>query len=319
MPAETTLVLLALAFVVITGVNDGGAILAPGLRVPGLGVVRGLLVLTACVMTIPWLTSGVVAHTLADTIVEPGPLGATALAIGFVMAVIVVVVLTRRGLPTSLSLAVIGGAAGAGWGLGAPVAWTQVGWVLSIAALAPIVGMALALLGSTLWHALRPRRYLSAMTWGHRGAFTLQCVAYGANDGQKILVLLLAAGLAGADGRLSWWWYPILGVGFAGGTMLGLPRMAHSVGSGILASRPAHVVTGEFAAATAVLGSSALGAPVSMTQVIVGALLGAGIKESYRKIRWRVVRSLALAWLLTLPLAMGTAGTVAVVAARWVL
>lgn len=305
--APELLIALALAFTVATGANDGGALLAPGLRVPGLNLLPALTILVIATAAIPLLTAAPVAQTLAATIVAPGPAGTIALTIAFVTAVAVVWLLTGRGLPTSLTLAVIGGTAGAGWGLSVAVSWPMLTRVLIIAALAPLVGMALALLGSTVLRARRRVTYLSSMRRGHLVAFSTQCIAYGANDGQKILVLLLAAGLAGGDGRLSWWWYPILGVAFALGTVIGLPRIARSVGTGILHTSPAHIVTSEFAAAGAVLGSAALGAPVSMTQALVGGLLGAGLRESYRRIRWRVVRGLGLAWLVTLPLAFSVA------------
>lgn len=306
MPVEV-LILLALAFAVVTGMNDGGSLLAPGLRVPGLSLPIAIGLLTVAAAALPLITGAPVAQTLAETIVAPGPGSALALVIGFGTAVAVIWVLTTRGLPTSLTLGVIGGTAGAGWGAGTAISWDRLGWVLLIAALAPVVGMILALAGASLWHPGRPRRYLSAMRRGHIVAFTAQCVAYGANDGQKMLVLLLAAGLAHPSGRLDWWWYPILGLAFAIGTLLGLPKLARAVGTGILGTRPAHVVTGEFAAAGAVLGSAALGAPVSMTQAIVGGLLGAGLRESYLRIRWRAVRGLVLAWALTLPTSFGIA------------
>lgn len=311
MSGELALIVLALAFAVVTGVNDGGALLAPGLRVPGMGLAGGLVILTASSVALPWLTAAPVAHTLARGIVEPGEGAALALALGFAVAVGVVACLTARGLPTSLTLAVIGGVAGAGWGQAASVDWRHVVWVLLIAAAAPIVGMLLAIVGAVAWPALRPRRYGATMRRSHVAAFTAQCLAYGANDGQKMLALFLVAGLAGADGRLDWWWYPTVGAAFAAGAMLGLPRMVKSVGSGILAARPVHVVTGEFAAAGAVLGSAALGAPVSMTQAVVGGLLGAGVRESYRRIRWRAVRGLVLSWVLTLPWSLVIAAALA--------
>src|SRR5699024_1474916 len=138
------------------------------------------------------------------------------------------------GLPTSLTLAVIGATAGAGRGLGVPVSWSVITMVLLVAAAAPFVGLVLALAGSTLWSARGSSAYLPAMRRGHLLAFTTQCIAYGANYGQRILVLLLAAGIALPDGRLAWWWYLVLGVAFAAGTVTGLPRIARSVGTGIL-------------------------------------------------------------------------------------
>jgi inorganic phosphate transporter, PiT family len=48
--------------------------------------------------------------------------------------------LAARGLPTSLTLAVVGAIAGAGVGASLPVTWGTVGGVLLLAALAPLGG-----------------------------------------------------------------------------------------------------------------------------------------------------------------------------------
>jgi PiT family inorganic phosphate transporter len=44
------------------------------------------------------------------------------------------------------------------------------------------------------------------------------------------------------------------------------------------------------------------GLPLSTTHVSTGAIIGAGLNRS-RAVEWRTVRSLALAWIVTLPMA----------------
>lgn len=306
--APELLVAIAVAFAVVTGINDGGALLAPNLRVPGLSVPVSLIMLVIAVVTVPLLVSTGVASTMLDAIVPADVDGSTALATGFVAAVLVVAALARIGLPTSLTLAVIGGIAGAGVGLGLPVGWASVLRVLVIGIVAPVVGALLALGAARLWHTANNARYLSTVRRTHVTAFTAQCVAYGANDGQKALVLFFAASVAAGHGRsLDWWVYLVVAVAFAVGALIGLRTVGDTVGNGILSTRPTHAVTAEFAAAAAVLGSAAVGTPVSMTQSITGGLLGAGIHDSVRRVRWQAVRKLALAWAVTLPAAFGVA------------
>ncbi|WP_129667307.1 inorganic phosphate transporter [Phytoactinopolyspora endophytica] len=316
--APEVLVAIAIAFAVVTGSNDGGALIAPGLRVPALSVPVSLGILTLAVVAFPLLISTVVADTMLNSIVTADADGTTALAIGFIASVAVAAVLTWMSLPTSLTLAVIGGIAGSGLGMGLTVGWGSVLRVLAIGMAAPVVGALLALLGAWAWRSFRNATYLSTVRWTHMTAFGAQCIAYGANDGQKMLVLFLAAGVVASDGpaegtTLDWWAYPVIAVAFAVGTALGLPRAARSVGNGILSTRATHAVTAEFAAATAVLGSAAVGAPVSMTQSVAGGLLGAGVHESYLRVRWRVVRNLATAWVITLPASFGAAALAGVV------
>lgn len=314
MPPEV-LIALAVAFTVVTGANDGGALIAPGLRVPALSVTASLAMLTLAVVAYPLVLGTAVADTMAGDIVPSNDAGLTALAIGVVVSVFVVTILAWRGLPTSLTLAVIGGIAGAGLGAGLSLGWASILRVVLIGLAAPVVGALLALAGATVWRAWRRAAYLSTIRGAHVAAFGAQCLAYGANDGQKVLVLFLAASVAAGDGSLAWWVFPVVAAAFIAGTYLGLPKVARSLGGGILSSRPTHTVTGEFAAAAAVLGSAAAGTPVSMTQAIAGGLLGAGVHDSVRRVRWRVVGNLVLAWVVTLPASAGIAALVGAVVA----
>ena len=51
-----------------------------------------------------------------------------------------------------------------------------------------------------------------------------------------------------------------------------------------------------------ILPATYLGAPVSTTQVVASSVVGVGGgRRRWRHVRWSVVRSIALAWLLTLP------------------
>ncbi|NEE00751.1 inorganic phosphate transporter [Phytoactinopolyspora halotolerans] len=318
--APEVLVAIAVVFAVVTGANDGGALIAPGLRVPGLSVPVSLGMLIVAVVAFPLLVSTAVAGTMLESIVGAERDGTTALAIGFIAGVVVSAALAWIGLPTTLTLAVIGGIAGAGLGMALDVGWSAVVRVLLIGMAAPAVGAVLALVGSWAWRSFRNASYLWTVRWTHATAYAAQCVAYGANDGQKMLVLFLAASIT-ADGdtgaaSLDWWAYPALAAAFAVGAVIGLPRVARSVGNGILSSRPTHAVTAEFSAAAAVLGSAAAGAPVSMTQSVAGGLVGAAVHESARRVRWRMVRNLAVAWVVTLPASFGAAALAGVIAGR---
>ncbi len=309
------MIAVGVVFALITGMNDGGALIAPGLRIPGMSVAAGLALLVAALVAVPLLVTTAVAETLTGSIV---PTDSATLAIGFVVAIVVAAGLARRGLPTSLTLAVIGGVAGAGLGAGLAVEWAAVVRVLAIGLAAPAVGMLLALAGAAVWRTARTARYLATVRRTHVAAYLAQCVAYGANDGQKTLVLFIAAGTAGGGPATPRWWaYPVIGAVFATGAVIGLPRVARTVGTGIVNTRAPHAVTAEFASAAAVLGSAAAGAPVSMTQALTGGLLGAGVHDSYRRVRWRVVANLALAWAVTLPAAFALAGAAALVVDVW--
>lgn len=293
---------LAVVVVVVTGLNDGGTLLAPGLRVPTVSVFGSLAILTAAAVAVPLLVTTAVASTMTESFVPADRDGARVLAVGVAAAMVIVTALARLELPTSLTLAIVGGIAGAGAGSDLAVAWTAVGRVLAIGAAAPALGCLLALCVARLWRTDSSSSFLATVRWTHRAAFALQSVAYGANDGQKMLVLFAAAGVAAGRGTsIRWWVYPVIAAGFALGAVAGLPRAARSVGTGVLNARQVDIVTAEVSAAAAVLGSAAVGAPVSMTQSTVGGLIGAGVHETAGRVRWQQASRLALAWVVTLP------------------
>lgn len=301
------LLAVAITFAFVNGINDGGALLSVGLDVRTLRPLTSLLLLTAAVAVAPVVLGTAVATTLTSRLVAfDGTDGAIALLVAVVAAVVVTWSLAARGLPTSLTLAVVGAIAGAGLGAGLPVRWSTVALVLILAAAAPLAGLGLAWVVARVAAAWPSARSLDQRTqrW-HVGAFSLQCLAYGANDGQKMLaVLAVAAGTASAEGvAVTPWQLAVVSVAFLSGAAFGLPRVAPTLGGGVAAVHPHEAVVSELSAATVVLATGALGSPVSMTQAISGGLVGTGLTRGYTRVRWRQVLRLAAAWVVTLPAA----------------
>ena len=57
----------------------------------------------------------------------------------------------------------------------------------------------------------------------------------------------------------------------------------------------------EATAALILYTATALHAPISTTHAITASITGAGLTGGARAVRWRVVRSIVLAWVLTFP------------------
>jgi PiT family inorganic phosphate transporter len=287
--------LLAGLFAMISGVNDGGALLGAGLKLRSMRPVVGLLALMVAVAAVPLVTAQV-ALTFTERLTSlSGPEGRTAMGIAVLAAVTVVGVLGSRGRPTSLTLAIVGGVTGAGLGSDLPVSAGTVIFVLLVGLPAPFVGAILSTLASRLL-----LRLASSDTLGrwHLFGFLLQCLAYAANDGQKMLaVFLVALGVSTAPVSVC----ALIGLLFGIGTLYGLPRAGRTLSREILASRPLHAVSTELASGTAVLGCAALGAPVSMTQAIAGGMIGAGVAQGSGRVRWHAASKIVIAWILTLP------------------
>ena len=300
---EVALVVAVIVFCLVTGANDGAALASMSARVaPGsLGV--ALLVLTAVVVVTPLVTVRV-AETLAQRLVgfEAGA-GQLIMLVAVTVAVGVVGLLAARGQPTSLTLALVGALGGAGFGAGLAVAWNWLLGVLLAAAVAPIAAAMLAAGGTRLAALVPARRPLrSRLLTGHRIGFAVQAVAYASNDAQKMLAVAAIAlpGLLGLE-RPS----PIglLGIGllFLLGSVAGLRRVGRTLSDAVLPVRPPSAVTAELASGTAVIISSLVAAPVSMTQAISGGLVGSSVRTGYRSVRWGAALRLVRAWVVTLP------------------
>lgn len=110
---------LAAVLAVINRANDGVAMLASTLKVPGLRIVSALAVYVMALVAVPLVFGTGVADTLTSGLVDAGKDAQTWLvAVGVVAAILVVGMLTVLGLPTSLTLGVVGGIVGAGIGRG---------------------------------------------------------------------------------------------------------------------------------------------------------------------------------------------------------
>ena len=84
-----------------------------------------------------------------------------------------------------------------------------------------------------------------------------------------------------------------------------------TVGSGLTKMHPSSGFAAELSAAGVVMAASLLGIPVSSTHILIGAVLGVGIVN--KAANWKLMRPIAMAWIITLPAAAVVAGvTVAV-------
>ncbi|MFF0312378.1 anion permease [Streptosporangium sp. NPDC004379] len=314
----------AILFVLISGANDGATLIGLGLRFPRAPGWAVTALLAAVLFAGPYVMGVAVARTFTGRLTElDAPGGAAAFLAGVVIAVAVVAVLSGRGLPTSLTLAVIGGITGAGLGSGLPVSWSGLAAVLAVGLGAPLVGL---VLGYALGAVSRrvpssegmPRLVLAA----HLLAYAAQCAAYAVNDGQKMIAVVSVAVRVGHDGpgavgpvEVPPAWMAVLVALFLAGSLSSLTRVGERLGRGLVITRPLHVVSAEAAATGAVLGSSALGSPVSMTQSITAGVIGVAASEGSRRVRWQSVLGMGTAWLVTLPASM-TLGCLAGLALR---
>ncbi len=97
-------------------------------------------------------------------------------------------------------------------------------------------------------------------------------------------------------------WILLLG---GGGIVFGLAtfgfKVMKTIGKSITELTPSRGFAAELAAATTVVIASSTGIPVSTTQVLVGAVLGVGIARGFAALNMRVINTIFMSWLITLP------------------
>jgi len=320
---EVALLVAAAVFAVAAGANDGSSILAAGIRVPGLRPGTSIVVLLLAVALGPLFVFGTgVATTLAHRLVRFGEGDAThaALLVGVLTAIAVVFALTRAGVPTSLTLALVGALTGSGWGAGLPVNTTMLVTILVAGVLAPVLaggmGWALAQLVWRLMGGVKAGR--RAQRW-HIVAYTAQCAAYAANGAQKMVAVFAVVVGAGGSARIADPWWLALGstLLFGAGVLVGLRRVTGRLGRGIFRVQLRHTLVAEVSSSAIVITGGLVGVPLTMSQAVTGALVGAGASESPTRVRWPAALRMVGAWLITLPAAMGLAAAGGAVAA-WV-
>lgn len=300
------LLLVAALFSVVAGANDGSSVVSAGLRVPGLRPLTSLAVLLVAVALGPWLLFGTgVATTLAHRLVPLSGASADRVLLAATLSAMVVVFgLVRAGLPTSLTLALVGAITGAGVGAGLSVGTGELERILLLGLAAPVVCSALAFSVAPLaLRAAKGDRTSRRLRRWHEAAFGLQCLAYSANGGQKMLAVFAVAtgGASGGLVRDPWWLALLVASLFGIGVLGGIRGVSGKLGKEILAVHLRHAVVAETCSFAVVMGAGLAGVPLTMSQSVAGALVGAGAGEARTRVRWPAVVRMAGAWAVTLP------------------
>jgi inorganic phosphate transporter, PiT family len=106
---------------------------------------------------------------------------------------------------------------------------------------------------------------------------------------------------------LAWWILPLGGIGIVIGLAVFGKRVMTTIGQNITHLTPSRGFAAELAAATTVVVASGTGLPISTTQTLVGAVLGVGIARGIAALDLRVIRTIFISWVVTLPAGAGLA------------
>jgi inorganic phosphate transporter, PiT family len=219
------------------------------------------------------------------------------------------------GIPSSSSHALIGGLVGAGLAAGGSevINWDQVRKTAAAILASPAIAFTVALIAFQLVRLFQRLTKVdddhTVFKWGQIVSAGAVSWGHGSNDAQKtmgvIAATLGAAGYISADAEGH---YPVpTWVVFAAASMISFGTywggwaIIDTMGLKITRLSKASGLSANIGATIAIFGASSQGIPISTTHAAATSIMGAGV-SSRRRVNWIVMRDMAFAWVVTMPI-----------------
>ena len=330
------LICLTIGLAFLNGANDVSKGIAT-LVGSGVGSDRRALAWGAAWTVAGALGAGLVARGLVAVFSGSGVLANAPVSVAFPVAVAAgaigwLVIATRTGLPVSTTHALVGGLVGAGVIAEGPAGmrWASVADKVALPlAVSPLLslGLVFVIFPATSLLFRRLNRYcvclerhqlalaaavpgppqvltrVNALDSVHWLSAGLTSGARALNDAPKILALGLAA--APTVGLGSGSLIAVVAIAMGLGSYLAGRRVTHTLSDKVTRIAPDDGLAGNLVTAVLVGIASVVAAPVSTTHVATGAIVGVGMHR--RRVRWKLVGELLLAWVVTVPVAAAIA------------
>lgn len=250
-------------------------------------------------------------------------------------AAIWVAVCTRNGMPISTSHALIGGIIGAAWFVNGSSVLHMKPIIITLAfiVLSPLIGLFLGFFLECLFLKIfknRPRKRVDKLFKVLQHLSTAAfCIGHGSNDAPKTMgiIAVLMASVFTTSGvspetkefignfydsslpfhipdTLAVVCYVIMSLGI----LIGGKNVIKTMGGGLAKITPIRGFSAEFAGATTLIATSFLGIPVSTTHTITGGVIGVGLTDGMKSVKWVTAKRIVLSWILTIPVPLVISG-----------
>lgn len=314
-------IIAALVFEFINGFHDCAnsiaTVVATRVLSPGKAVIFG-----AALNFVGALLGVQVAKTIGSGIINSDFINLSVILCALIGAISWNLITWRLALPSSSSHALIGGLVGSAW-LSAflnnvelvdaikfqKLIQKVIIPMFSSPILAFLAGIIIMVL--ILWLFMKARPNKANMLFRRlqllsSGFFAL---SHGTNDAQKTMgVISISLFLGGfssldPDGSVKIPLYVVILCAciMAIGTMSGGWKIIKTMGHKVAKLKPIHGFAAESSSAILVMGASHIGIPLSTTQMISGSIMGVGTCQNSSKVKWSLVKSMVIAWVITIP------------------
>jgi len=302
-------IILALFFEFLNGMRDSSNIVATMISSRTFHPQTALGITAVAEFVGPFLFGVTVAKTVGNDIVASNVISFQALMAGLISAILWNLITWFFGIPSSSSHALIGGLIGAALVSSGMDAIKLAGLYKVLIALfvAPVIGFFAGFIVLKFIYYLSQNATPRINVFFKRSQlFTAVALAFshGTNDAQKTIgIITLSLVIGGEINGFSvpFWVIVISAATMAIGTSFGGWRLIRTLGSKFYKIRPVHSFATQLTSGIVILSASAIGLPVSTSQVVSSAIIGIGASERFGKVRWSVASDILSAWLITIP------------------
>jgi len=303
------IIAIAMVFDFLNGFHDSSNIVATMISSRALSPRIALGITAVAEFSGPFLFGVAVATTIGSEVVDPAAITSVVIIAALSSAILWNLFTWYFGWPSSTSHALIGGligAVGVAEGL-STIKLAGLEKVLIALFVSPVLGLVFGFLVLRLIYFLARGASPGINSLFKRGQVVTAlalALSHGTNDAQKTMgIIAMAMVTTGftTQFHVPWWVILLSASAIALGTAIGGWRLIKTLGGKFYKIRPVHAFGSQLASASIILGAALLGGPVSTTQVVSSAVMGAGAADRLSKVRWTVGRDIAVAWVLTIP------------------
>jgi inorganic phosphate transporter, PiT family len=303
------LIVAALVYDFINGFIDASNIVATVISSRALAPRTALYMTAVAEFVAPFIFGVAVATTIGKGLIDPNVISINVVMAGVLAAITWNLFTWWIGIPSSSSHALIGGLLGAAIISSGFQVVQLSGLLLVLTALfvSPPLGLLVSyiFMNISLFAFQKATRKINTVFRRIQILTSLSlALSHGTNDAQKtmgIITLGLVASGYQETFHVPLWVITVSAAAIALGAAFGGWRLIRTLGGRIYKIRPVHAFTSQAASAGVVLGAALIGGPVSTTQVVSGAIMGAGAAERIKMVRWQVAQHMLVTWLLTIP------------------
>ena len=316
LPLLIGLIIVALGFDFLNGLHDAANSIATVVGTRLISPVAAVAFaaffnFAAYFLALKWPALHNVADTIGKGLIDKDMVTPAVVFGALIGAMFWNVVTWIRGIPSSSSHALVGGIIGAGVAhAGFPsIQWLGLNKTLVAIVLSPVLGLVLtmALMLLTSWLGIRASARGAERTFRglHLVSSGTLSLSHGLNDAQKtmglISVLLYSTGHLHGHFAVPNWVALSCYIAMGLGTLTGGWRVIETMGTKITKLSQHQAFSASAAGSIMLFAASWLGIPVSTTHTMTGCVIGAGAARRASAVRWGVARSVAIAWVITIP------------------